>query len=124
MKDLALLKITNPKVALKKIGISIVVPPIGEEAHAIGHPDGEIWTYTMGYISQTRKDYEWSYGNETAMNANVYQIQTPIAGGNSGGPLINSKGNLIGINTFGHTEYGFINYAISVDEIIRFLGSK
>ena len=78
----------------------------------------------MGYVSQIRKDYDWDYENGTSMTANVYQIQTPITGGNSGGPLINSKGNLIGINTFGSTEHGFINYAITVDEIIRFLGSK
>jgi hypothetical protein len=32
---------------------------IGHDLHAIGHPTGEYWTYTRGFISQMRNDYEW-----------------------------------------------------------------
>tara|TARA_B100001540_G_C15722680_1_gene603824 strand:- start:94 stop:729 length:636 start_codon:yes stop_codon:yes gene_type:complete len=120
-KDLALLKITNPRVRLFPIKISKVVPKIGAEAHAIGHPEGLIWSYTKGYISQKRHDYEWAYSDKYSMEATVYQIQTPISHGNSGGPLLNKHGNLIGINTFSSLKTDLINYAVSVEEIIRFL---
>ena len=53
--------------------------------------------------------------------ANVYQTQTPISEGNSGGPLLNNHGNLIGINTFGSKEVQSLNYAVDVTEIVRFL---
>ena len=48
-------------------------------------------------------------------------MQTPMHSGNSGGPLLNDHGNLIGINTFGIIDTAFINYAITAEEILRFL---
>ncbi len=125
LKDLALLKIINPPKKLKPIKISIVIAKTGSKVHAIGHPEGEIWTYTQGYISQHRENFEWHYRDEKQeepeFQSDVYQTQTPIDTGNSGGPLLNTSGNLIGINTFGSFETNFINYAITAEEIIRFL---
>ena len=121
VKDLALLKINNPRTALKPVKISKKVPAIGSQVHAIGHPDLEVWTFTTGYISQIRNEYEWTYKDEFEHMANVYQTQTPIAEGNSGGPLLNNHGNLVGINTFGDSENDFQNFSITVDEIIKFL---
>tara|TARA_B100001173_G_C15968031_1_gene538729 strand:- start:46 stop:714 length:669 start_codon:yes stop_codon:yes gene_type:complete len=121
-KDLALLKIIDPPKHLKVIKVSKVIPPVGSESHAIGHPNGAIWTYTKGYISQHREDYEWSYEEDGIKHvADVYQTQTPISEGNSGGPLLNIHGNLIGINTFGSERFQALNYAVSVTEIIKFL---
>tara|TARA_B110000196_G_C21058172_1_gene620981 strand:- start:544 stop:1200 length:657 start_codon:yes stop_codon:yes gene_type:complete len=121
-KDLALLKIINPPSMLSIMKVSIVIPKVGDEAHAIGHPEGEIWSYSQGYISQIRHDYEWDY-NESykELEADVLQTQTPITHGSSGGPLLNNSGNLIGINTFGMVDSSGINFAITVEEIIKFL---
>ena len=121
VKDLALIKINKPRTALKPIKISRKVPTIGSQVHAIGHPDLEVWTYTTGYISQIRDEYEWSYKDEFEHMANVYQTQTPIAEGNSGGPLLNNHGNLVGINTFGDSENDFQNFSVTVGEIVKFL---
>ena len=121
VKDLALIKINNPRTALRPINISRKVPAIGSRVHAIGHPDLEVWSYTTGYISQIRDEYEWSYEDEFEHMANVYQTQTPVAEGNSGGPLLNDHGNLVGINTFGDSENDFQNFSVTVDEIIKFL---
>ncbi len=123
-KDLALVKIIKPKFQFEVIEISIVMPKVGEEAHAIGHPDSELWTYTKGYISQLRPDYQWEYINGEKMHATVIQIQTPINPGNSGGPLLNKHGNLIGINAFANLDKQLMNFAISVEEIIKFLGGR
>ena len=121
VKDLALIKINNPRTALRPINISRKVPAIGSRVHAIGHPDLEVWSYTTGYISQIRDEYEWSYEDEFEHMANVYQTQTPVAEGNSGGPLLNDHGNLVGINTFGDSKNDFQNFSVTVDEIIKFL---
>ena len=121
VKDLALIKINNPRTVLRPINISRKVPAIGSRVHAIGHPDLEVWSYTTGYISQIRDEYEWSYEDEFEHMANVYQTQTPVAEGNSGGPLLNDHGNLVGINTFGDSKNDFQNFSVTVDEIIKFL---
>ena len=121
VKDLALIKINNPRTALRPINISRKVPAIGSRVHAIGHPDLEVWSYTTGYISQIREEYEWFYEDEFEHMANVYQTQTPVAEGNSGGPLLNDHGNLVGINTFGDDKNDFQNFSVTVDEIIKFL---
>ena len=37
---------------------------VASDVHAVGHPVGHYWTYTKGYVSQVRPDYEWSYEDE------------------------------------------------------------
>lgn len=119
--DLALLKINNPKTLLRPIKISRQSPLVGDQVYAIGHPDFSVWSYTTGYISQIRDDFEWSYSDNFERLADVYETQTPIAEGSSGGPLLNKYGNLIGINTFGDEELSFQNFSLTVNEIIYFL---
>lgn len=95
---------------------------IGGDVHAIGHPRGETWTYTRGYVSQLRANYTWRTGTgEFDHVAEVIQTQTPINPGSSGGPLLNPAGLLIGVNSFGATEAEGLNFAVSIRDVARFL---
>ena len=97
---------------------------IGDDVQAIGHPNEMWWTYTRGYVSQFRNNYEWIYEDESfTLNANVIQTQTPITTGNSGGPLFTKRGEILGLNAFGDPEFQSINFAISFDEIESFLSN-
>ena len=118
--DLALLKLTTIPKDLEPIKISKVVPKVGDSVHAVGHPNGEMWSYSKGYISAHREEYSWKNKNVDFVG-DVYQMQTPINPGNSGGPLVNDFGNLIGLNTFVSTQGQGLSYAITVNEIIKFL---
>lgn len=123
-KDLALLQILNYNLKLPdplQLGTEQDIR-IGLDTHAIGHPNGEFWTYTRGYISQYRPRYEWAYSEKEQFKADVIQTQTPINPGNSGGPLINQDGKLIGVNSFKGEGDG-INFAVAFTEIERFLAS-
>ena len=125
-KDLALIKIANmPKhVSGSRLVTEKNKISIGDDVQAIGHPNEMWWTYTRGYVSQFRNDYEWIYEDESfTLNANVIQTQTPITTGNSGGPLFTKRGEILGLNAFGDPEFQSINFAISYDEIERFLSS-
>ena len=53
----------------------------------------------------------------------LIQSQTPIMGGNSGGPLLDDSGDVIGVNTFG-SDYAGANYAISALDLKLFLNEK
>ena len=122
-KDLAILKV--PKLPLKikpvKYGKFKKVR-IGETLFAIGHPEGELWSFNSGMVSQIRPNYRWNYGS-SRHNADVIQIQVPINPGNSGGPLFNKNKELVGVNTF--TKEGEnLNFAVSVDNVIDFINEK
>jgi hypothetical protein len=94
---------------------------IGQDVHAIGHPQGEVWTYTRGIISQVRANYEWKTEEGITHRANIIQTQTPINPGNSGGPLLDENARVVGINSFRHRSGEGLNYAVSVDTINEFL---
>jgi len=120
-KDLALLKLSSKnQFNSLKFGNNSSID-IAQDVFAIGHPEGYIWSFTYGVISQLRDNYEWDYGNRFSCKANVIQTQTPINPGNSGGPLFNDRGDLIGINTFGTKGAEGLNFAIRIDEIEKFI---
>lgn len=127
-KDLALLRVDAMPKRTPLIGLADKADlMVGADVHAIGHPTGNTWTYTKGFVSQLRSDYEWYLENDqkkkSLHRADVIQTQTPIAPGSSGGPLLNDRGQLIGINTF-KKRGELINFAVTVDEIHAFLSSK
>ena len=93
--DLALVKIIRVDVPLTKVGIGdsekIVV---GDQAYVIGHPEqGGLWSLTTGVISAHRSDYGGVPGK------NLFQTEASINRGNSGGPLLDEQGAMIGINS-------------------------
>ena len=66
----------------------------GEEVVAIGHPEkGGVWTLTYGRISGHINDQSGIKGKD------VFQTDTSVNRGNSGGPLLDGRGYMVGINT-------------------------
>jgi S1-C subfamily serine protease len=55
---------------------------VGADVRAIGHPEGESWSFTKGVISQYRIGFEWGAKNDKH-KADVIQTQTPINPGNA-----------------------------------------
>lgn len=67
---------------------------IGEPVVAIGHPEtGGLWTLTTGSISSVVADFNGVEGKD------VFQTEASVNRGNSGGPLLNAYGQMVGINT-------------------------
>jgi S1-C subfamily serine protease len=124
VRDMALVKVKDPPENLKVLGIDAAVQvDAGDELFAIGHPLGEDWTPTSGVASTIREDYEWDHGF-TRSKADVIQFQTPISPGNSGGPLLDIDGKLVGINTFGKPMGQNINFAVCATEIKDFIDNR
>ncbi len=90
-QDLAAIKIRGDKFPNAKLGDSDQVMP-GQWAIAIGNPYGMQSSVTVGVISATQRQL----GNEPGA---FIQTSAPIFPGNSGGPLIDIHGRVIGINT-------------------------
>jgi len=124
--DLALIKLVKTPVGRKPLSLANENSiKIGQDVHAIGHPGlAAEWTYTRGYIGQILKNYEWDYDDGIKRKAKVViQSQTPIMGGNSGGPLLNDAGQVIGVNSFSNDYYG-ATYAVSLIDLKLFLNEK
>ncbi len=123
--DLALLRMrTPPRDTIVPIAFGdFSTINVGDDVDAIGHPQGEAWTFTRGYVSQIRRDYDWKTEAGKAHKADVIQTQTPINPGNSGGPLLNSDGALIGVNAFKGEGEG-LSFAVGVDAVQTFLASS
>src|SRR5580704_10602187 len=61
VEDLALLRIAKPPANLQHVTIgSISSIQVAEDIHVIGHPKGNLWSYTTGVVSQVRDGYDWS----------------------------------------------------------------
>ncbi|HSC57496.1 MAG TPA: trypsin-like peptidase domain-containing protein [Nitrospira sp.] len=67
---------------------------IGDRVVAIGHPEqGGLWTLTTGTISAQFENFNATKGKS------VFQTETGLNRGNSGGPLLDTDGRMVGINT-------------------------
>lgn len=107
--DLALLKISSPAPDFGKIPYSIsnLIADVGEEIYVLGYPltstMGDEIKLTTGIIS-SKTGYQG--------DASLYQISAPIQPGNSGGPLFDKKGNIIGVISSKHIGAENVGYAI------------
>jgi len=113
--DLAILKITDPSfVPLNSIPYTFkfVTSSIGEDCFVLGYPlvssMGSEIKLTNGIIS-SKTGYEG--------NIAQYQISAPVQPGNSGGPLFDSSGNIIGVVKAKHTQAENAGYAIKASYI-------
>lgn len=94
--DLAILKIEGQVPAIVNLGNSDVLKS-GETAIAIGSPLGEFKnTVTVGVVSATGRSIDTGKGYDVE---DLIQTDAAINQGNSGGPLVNLAGEVIGINT-------------------------
>lgn len=94
--DIAVLKTEGKVPAVVQLGNSDVLRP-GETAIAIGSPLGDFRnTVTVGVISATGRSIDSGRGYQIE---NLIQTDAAINQGNSGGPLVNLAGEVIGINT-------------------------
>ena len=125
LADLALVQASEIPAGRKPLKLGDISEiAIGTDVHAIGHPRGESWTYTKGVVSQYRNDYKWDVGDNINHTADVIQTQTPINPGNSGGPLISEGGTLIGVNSFVDPKSQGINFAVSIDDVNKFISRQ
>ena len=121
MNDVALLKIETEGLQTVTIGDSDEIE-VGEIVEAIGNPLGELtFTMTAGYISALDREI-----NADGTPINMLQTDAAINSGNSGGPLFDMNGNVIGITTAkvsGETESGVtiegIGFAIPINDVLR-----
>ncbi|MDA0660903.1 MAG: trypsin-like peptidase domain-containing protein [Planctomycetota bacterium] len=104
LNDIAVLKIDAPAEILHPVTISSDRRlRVGQRAYAIGNPFGFERTMTEGIISSLNRQLPARNGRTMK---SLIQIDAALNRGNSGGPLLDSRGQLIGMNTAIASESG------------------
>jgi len=113
--DLALLKISAPNLVPATLAETSSNLIVGQKVYAIGNPFGLNGTMTRGIISAIRS----VRGQESVPIEDAIQTDAAVNPGNSGGPLLNSRGEVIGITTMiasgGVEQSAGIGFAIPIN---------
>jgi len=127
-RDLAVLKVAMP-LGMDPLKLNGESAGKGDGIYAIGFPGGadylsddlalnqEDTTITDGIVSAIRK----ATLSENGAQRELLQISAAINHGNSGGPVLNEKGNVVGVSTYFVSDASDINGAVSVVEVTSFL---
>ncbi len=116
--DMAVLKINAQNLPVAILGDSNDVV-LGEEVVTFGYPLGKGLSVTFGNVSSLNATPAY-YRNST----HDIQISAPISHGNSGGPLLNMYGEVVGINYLSTINAQNMNYAIPINEVKPLLASN
>lgn len=125
--DIAILKIIDSvqtEYPVIKVASSDSVK-VGQVIYAIGSPMGFEFTISEGIIAGVRYNEKVSFMDYTTYMTvekvfdKVIQITAAISPGNSGGPLFNTRGEVIGVTTYSYGFYGNLNFAVSVSSLVN-----
>lgn len=119
--DLAIIYNGSQRPAAVTFGTSADSLKIGTEVYALGFPSSfeglSTVTFTKGTLSAKQQNAKWYSGT-------LLQMDAAINHGNSGGPLVNNRGEVIGINTFGGpADTQGIYFAIPIDSALSLIPS-
>jgi putative serine protease PepD len=132
--DLALIKVNPNGLGLHPLKlVSSSSVQVGDPVYALGNPYGLDETLTKGIVSALERKISAPDG---ATIKNVIQTDTPLNPGNSGGPLLNAEGDVIGVNSQiasdaartegsqpGSTGVGFAISSDTVAEVVKTIES-
>lgn len=114
--DLAVVKIEADNLQAAELGDSDEIA-IGQYAGAIGNPMSMEFSrsFTQGVISGLNRTITVTDGTKQTTMENLIQTDATINSGNSGGPLLNAKGQVIGINSAKMTSAEGLGFAIPIN---------
>jgi len=120
--DLAVLRIAQPPANLPTIAVGTSGKlRVGQSVFAIGSPFGYGKSLSTGVVSGLRRAIPSPVGT---IIRGAIQTDAAISSGNSGGPLLDSGGRLVGINTASYTRSGTgrssgVNFALPIDLVLQ-----
>ncbi len=119
--DIAVLKIEKTGLRPATFVNDCSTCKVGQRVYAVGAPEGTdySWSVTQGIVSSINRELK-IYDNDGTMEKKMRMIQTdaPVNPGNSGGPLINAAGEVIGIVTMKLENSAGMGFALPSDGVL------
>lgn len=115
--DIAVLKIPGENLDWLPLASGTNSVTLGEKVAAMGNPQGLRGSVSEGIVSTVERKLD-------GVSFNLIQTTAPISPGSSGGPLLNMRGEVIGVNTMSHLEGQNLNFAVPVDLLHQVLRGK
>lgn len=107
--DVGLLKITAPVSGVQFLEMNLVDLRVGEKTIVLGHPLGIPWYLSEGMVSQLYRDSDGTL-DRIGSNSNIFY-------GSSGGPLLNSRGQVIGVVSYMRGPQSYLGFHVPVKRV-------
>jgi S1-C subfamily serine protease len=119
-RDLALVRLDSPCEGMKPVSLAGAVPKPADALHAMSHPGGLefAWVYAGGAVRQRGRVALDAGEKAPAVSALVCQL--PAQHGSPGGPILNAKGELVGVQS-AREGAQMVAYCATTDEVRAFL---
>jgi len=115
--DLALLRMVKPPSGLPALNFGdLSSTQVAEDIHIIGHPHGQLWSYSTGVVSQVRDNFDWHYADGSKHVARK-QRSTPAI---PGARCLDNNAKMLGLVAMSEEGHN-LNYAVAVDVIKNFV---
>jgi S1-C subfamily serine protease len=120
-RDLAIIRFKTPRQGLRAMPLAAHHARPGQSVFIIGNdPEQSLWHFASGSVRQVHNS-AYRFENGQQISTRVMETSTSINPGDSGGPLFNASGELLGINSATVTTANQVHYGIDVAEVRAFL---
>jgi tetratricopeptide (TPR) repeat protein len=122
-RDLALIRLLDrPPDRTTALKLAPQEPRPSARVHSVGNPtaSGALWVYSTGTVRQVYRK-EWRYADGPSRAARIVEMQSPINAGDSGGPVVNDAGEVVGVVAGRKPEATLMSWCIATTEVRAYL---
>jgi tetratricopeptide (TPR) repeat protein len=117
-RDLAVVQLESLPEGVTELRLAAEGAGPGDVLHCLGNPgaSGALWVYSRGTVRQVyRKQMRYATGQ--VVDARVIETQAPINPGDSGGPVVNGQGELVGVNAALRKDAALFAFCVDLSEV-------
>jgi tetratricopeptide (TPR) repeat protein len=120
--DLALIRLPSLPLTARALLLARESASPGDSIHSVGNPaaSNALWVYTSGTVRAVYR-HSIRYRNNQVVEARVIETQSPVNPGDSGGPVVNDRGELVGVTAGGNPTASLVNWCIDIQEVKAYL---